>query len=256
MHYWETFLLGLIQGVAEFLPISSSGHLVVTEALLGGSLENLELNVALHFGTLLSILLVYRNTLFKVFLNPKLFSRIVVATLPVVVVGLSLKEQLEAVSAMPVVAGFGFLVTAALLFTTPKFDSGIKELEQITLWDALVIGLFQAVAPLPGISRSGSTIVGALCMGVKREAATSFSFYIAIPALSGATILTTKDLLEQGSEGTPLPAVLLGTVTAFIVGIFALKGLIKLVAARKLLWFAWYCLVLGLVVITWFSLAG
>lgn len=252
MHYWETILLGLIQGIAEFLPISSSGHLVIFESLLGGSSENLELNVALHFGTLLSILLVYRKDFFGVLFNPKLVLAIIVATLPVVVVGLFFKDYFETIFATPTVAGFGLLFTSALLFITPRVDSGERKLEEIRLIDALVIGLFQAIAPMPGISRSGSTIVGGLIMGIRREAAAHFSFYIAVPAIAGATVLNAKDLLEQGPGDTSLAAVAAGTVVAFVTGFLALKWLLKLVVARKLIWFAWYCLAAGLVVITLF----
>ena len=249
MDYWQTILLGIVQGVAEFLPISSSGHLVILETLLGGSVESLELNVALHFGTLLSILVVYRNDLFRVFLNPKMVLAIIVATLPVVVVGLFMKDYLETIFATPLAAGCGLCVTACLLFLTPKIDSGERVLEEIRLRDALVIGLFQAIAPVPGISRSGSTIVGGLLSGLKREAAAHFSFYIAIPAIGGAAVLSAKDLLDEGPGETPLLAVLAGTAVAFAVGIFALRWLLKLIVARKLVWFAWYCLAVAIITI-------
>lgn len=249
MQLWEVIFLGIVQGVTEFLPVSSSGHLVILETVLGGNLENLELNVALHFGTLLSILVVYRRDLIPVLFDLKLMTAIIVATIPVVVTGLFLKSQFEAASSDAIYAGFGLLVTAGLLILTPRIDNGNRELKEIRVKDALVIGLFQAIAPMPGISRSGSTIVGALLMGVKRPAAANFSFYIATPALLGATILTAKDLLEEGSSGTPLTVVSVGTLVAFLVGVFSLKLLLKLVAAGKIAWFGVYCLILGITVI-------
>ena len=250
MQLWEVLILGIVQGIAEFLPISSSGHLVILESLLGGNLENLELNVALHFGTLMSILVVYRKDLLPILFQPKLMAAIVIATLPVVASGLLLKHWFEAASADAFYAGVGLLITAGLLAITPKIDSGERDLPQLRFRDAFVIGLFQAVAPMPGISRSGSTIVGALLMGVRRDVAARFSFYIAIPALLGATVLTLKDLLEVGSTGTPIGTMAAGAVVAFGVGIVALQGLLKLVAARRLVWFSAYCLILGLAVIT------
>ena len=249
MALWEVILLGIVQGIAEFLPISSSGHLVVIESILGGGVENLEVNVALHFGTLLSILVVYRNDLWPVLSDFRLMSKIVVATLPVVVSGLLLKDLFEAASASALTAGIGLLITAGLLFVTLRVKEGDKEIPAITFRDALVIGLFQAVAPLPGVSRSGSTIVGALLMGVNRSSAANFSFYIATPALLGAAVLTTKDLLEEGSSGTPLGTIAIGTAIAFVVGIVALQGLLKIVAKGKIAWFGAYCLILGLGVV-------
>ncbi len=249
MHLWEVIILGIVQGIAEFLPISSSGHLVVLESLLGGDLENLELNVALHFGTLLSILVVYRKDLLPVLFNYKLMTAIVIATLPVVASGLLLKPQFEAASANAIYAGIGLLVTSGLLFWTPRIDTGEKQILEIRYRDALVIGLFQAIAPMPGISRSGSTIVGALLMGVKREAAANFSFYIAVPALLGATVLTLKDLVEEGASGTPVETIAIGTLVAFGVGVVSLKLLLRLVAAGKITMFGRYCLIVGVIVI-------
>lgn len=249
MSLWEFILLGIVQGISEFLPISSDGHLVLVEALLGHQTENLELNVALHFGTLLSILYVYRHQILPVLKQPRLMLAIIVATLPVVVVGLCFKEQFERASEQPLMAGFGLLYTATLLFITPCFDRGERDLSQIRLRDALVIGLFQTLAPLPGVSRSGSTIVGALLMGVRREAAANFSFYIAVPALLGATVLKLKDVVEQGGTSTPLLPTLIGAGVALIVGIFALQSLLRIVAARKLYWFAWYVLAIGLLTV-------
>lgn len=249
MGYWEIILLGIIQGISEFLPISSSGHLVIFEALLGHKAENLELNVALHFGTLLSILVVYRHDIIPALRQPRLVLAVILATLPVVFTGLLLKDLFETASAHPLAAGIGLLITAALLFLTPRIDMGQRELSAIRLRDAWVIGLFQAVAPLPGVSRSGSTIVGALLMGMRRDAAANFSFYIAVPALLGATVLMLKDLLKQDSAGTPLGAVLAGAAVAFVVGVLALKMLLRVVAARRLIWFAWYVLAVGIATI-------
>lgn len=245
MGFWEFILLGIVQGISEFLPISSDGHLVLVEAILGHKTENLELNVALHFGTLISILYVYRTQVIPVLKQPRLVLAIIVATLPVVVVGLGCKDLFERASEQPLIAGFGLLYTSLLLFITPGIDMGQRELKEIRYRDALVIGLLQTLAPLPGVSRSGSTIVGALLMGVKREAAANFSFYIAVPALLGATIVKLKDVVDQGGTSTPLMPTIVGAVVAMVVGIFALQSLLRIVAARKLYWFAWYVLLVA-----------
>ena len=250
MSILEVVILGLVQGIAEFLPISSSGHLVIMEALMGHHSENLELNVALHFGTLLSILVVYRKDLLPALTNPKLVLAVILATLPVVFSGLVFKDFFEAASQNALYAGFGLLYTSALLFLTPRIDNGERPLEAIRFKDALVIGLFQAIAPFPGISRSGSTIVCALLMGMRRDGAANFSFYIAVPALLGATVLTLKDIADVGtSGGTSLVAIGFGTLVSFVVGVAALQSLLRVVAARKLGWFAWYVLAVGIITI-------
>lgn len=249
MELWEIVVLGVVQGVAEFLPISSSGHLVIIESILGGNVENLELNVALHFGTLLSILVVYRKDLFAVLLDRQLMAKIILATLPVVGTGLFLKSFIEQASTSALCAGAGLVVTAGLLFITLRLSTTNKNIQQICFVDAFVIGLFQAIAPMPGVSRSGSTIVGGLLMGVDRTTAANFSFFIAIPALLGATILTAKDLISEGTSGTPLPYIAIGTVVSFVIGVASLKFLLKVVAAGRIAWFGSYCLLLGVAVI-------
>lgn len=247
MSIWEAIFLGIVQGIAEFLPISSSGHLCLLEAILGRSSENLELNIALHFGSLISILWVYRGQVIPVLKQPRLVGAIVIATLPVVFTGFTFKKQFELASASPLITGFGLLYTSLLLFVTPRIDRGQRLLEEIRYRDALVVGLMQAIAPLPGISRSGSTIVGGLLTGMKREAAANFSFYIAVPVLMGATVLQIKDVVEEGGLTNPIVPVLIGTVVSAIVGIFALQSLLRIIAARKLYWFAWYVLIVAVI---------
>lgn len=251
MDYLSAILLGALQGVAEFLPISSSGHLVIAEALLGGQGENIELNVALHVGTLLSILVVYRRDVIPALRNPRLVSAVVVATLPIVIVGLVAKDEIDNVFDEPLVAGFGLLVTSLLMATARLVERGATPIEQTSWRQALVVGIFQAVAVLPGISRSGSTIFGGLTAGLTRQAAANFAFYIAVPAILGAAVLHAKDLMEQGPGDVSAGPLLAGTLTAFIVGVAALRGLLAIVTRQKLHWFAWYTAAAGLATILW-----
>lgn len=256
MDYLRTILLGLIQGIAEFLPISSSGHLAILGSFLGESLENVELNVALHIGTLMSILVVYRNDLLPLLGKPRLMAAIVVATLPVVFTGLLLKDFLEQHLTALWIIGCSLCITGILMGLSRRVEHGERTLDDITLRDALIIGLFQAVAPVPGISRSGSTIFGGLVAGLSRDAAARFSFFIAIPAIGGAAVLYSKDLLEQGAGDTPLGPLLAGTAVAFVVGLASLSMLLRLVTRQKLHWFAWYCLTVGISVVVWQALAS
>ncbi len=244
MSLWEIVLLGIVQGISEFLPISSDGHLVIVESMLGHKTENLSLNIALHFGTLMSILLVYRKDIIPAFKQPKLVLAIIVATLPVVIAALLFGKVFKEASNSSFIAGLGLLYTAGLLFLTPRIDSGTRTMQEINLRDAFFIGCLQALAPLPGVSRSGSTIVAALLLGVRRDAAANFSFYIAVPAIAGAVM---KELLFDSPPMTiEFGNLAIGMFVAFIVGVVALRGLLRVVAARKLIWFGWYVLALAI----------
>ena len=256
--YIEALLLGVVQGIAEFLPISSSGHLVILSELLqrvtGREVDphsSLQMNVALHFGTLLSILVVYREDLIYLIDNRRLCLWIVLATVPVVIVGGAFKDVIEQTMQNPLSAGCFLLVTALLLLVAHKSQKADIPLEKLSWSQALTIGIFQAVAIIPGISRSGSTIAGGLVVGIRRDAATTFSFLIAIPAILGAVFLTIIEILA-GNGGVHSPsALLLGAAVSFVVGLFALRWLIRLISRQKLNWFAWYCAIVGLITILW-----
>lgn len=250
MSFLQAILLGILQGIAEFLPISSSGHLVLAESLLHLPGDNLAFNVVLHVGTLLSILVVYRGELRMLLTQPRVIGAIILATLPIVAVGLLLHDELERAFASPLAAGVALCVTASLLWTTRWIDRGRVELLDITWKQALVVGLFQAVAPVPGISRSGVTIFAGLLSGLSRQTAATFSFLIAIPAILGAATLETWSLIKEGTlSQIPWAIYAVGAAVAFAVGVLALKGLLKVIVARKLHAFAWYCLAVGLLVI-------
>ena len=257
--YLEAIILGVVQGIAEFLPISSSGHLVILREPLGRLLgvqttdldKNLQLNVALHLGTLFSILAIYRAELRKLTRQPRLCLAIVVATIPIVIVGFTLKDRFEVVFGDPLVAGCGLLLTAGLLVVGQKMGRGDRSLEGMPMRQALVIGLFQAVAIVPGISRSGSTIAGGLLTGLRRDSAAMFSFFIAIPAISGAAVLIGKDIWQGQGGGNALPVLAVGALTSFVVGFFSLRWLLRLISQRKLHWFACYCALVAVVTILW-----
>lgn len=251
MTYLELLFLGIVQGIAEFLPISSSGHLTILQALLGRSLETSAINVVLHLGTLVSIGVVFWKDLLALPRQPRLCLAILIATLPLIPMGLFLKDWLDATFQSVIWAGVCLCVTAMLLASFPRIEHGERSLADIRLRDAIAIGLFQAIAPLPGISRSGITIFGGLATGLSREAAARFSFLIAIPAIGGATILYAKDLFEGSTQGAAFGPLLLGAVVACVVGILSLNWLLKLVQTRRLWPFALYCAVVGLMTIVW-----
>jgi undecaprenyl-diphosphatase len=254
--YLEAILLGIVQGIAEFLPISSDGHLLIAQDLLGREVGTMTLTVALHVGTLLSIIVVFWNDLLAALRKPRLCLAIGVATLPLIPVGLFLKETIDTTLQATIWAGAGLCLTAIVLGASGWIPQGDRALEDIRLRDAFLIGCCQAIAPLPGVSRSGMTIVGGLLVGLQREAAARFSFLIAVVALSGATLLYAKDIYETGATNSAAGPLIVGTVVSFVVGVAALHLLLKVVARRKLGWFAIYCAVVGLAVIVWQLTAG
>lgn len=258
MEYVQAIILGVVQGIAEFLPISSSGHLVIADALLreyNGTTspkESVTMEIALHFGTLMSIILVYRQDLIRLLTDRRLIAMIIIATIPVGLAGVLLKSRLELMFAKPIVAGCALMVTAAVLLAGRQLQRSGKPLSELTPGSATLIGIFQAVAIVPGISRSGSTIAAGMITGLDRENAARFSFLIAIPAIAGATVLQLKDLVTGEAQFTGDPAALLiGTVISFVVGILALRWLIKIVMADRLHYFAYYCIIAGGLTVAW-----
>jgi undecaprenyl-diphosphatase len=250
-------LLALVQGVAEFLPISSSGHLIVLGNWLGGSegaLPDLnDVNIVLHLGTLGSIVVFYWRRVLKLLTDDRrVIWLMFIGTLPAVVVGLPLKLMFEHLLESPLVAGLLFPVTGLVLLWTLRLPQGELDYRKMSWRDALFIGGCQAVAILPGLSRSGSTIAAGLARGLNRASAATFSFLLAIPAILGAGVLEGIDLLKDGkSVSVPIDQLLIGAAVSFVVGLGAIWLLNRWLQTGKLAIFAWYCILLGVVVVTW-----
>ncbi|WP_235935078.1 undecaprenyl-diphosphate phosphatase [Candidatus Laterigemmans baculatus] len=243
-------ILAIVQGIAEFLPISSSGHLVIVGALLGGSDETATVEIILHAGTLASILVVYWQRIFALLrADRRVIPLLIVGTLPAAVLGLTIKSQAEWLLSNPLLAGCMLLVTGGLLLMLKWLPEGTGEYQQMRLWEALLVGCFQAFALLPGISRSGSTIVGARLLGMGRTDAVTFSFLLAIPAILGASVLAVRDLVQEEVASQATAVLALGAVVSFVVGIGALRWLIRWAREGRLYWFAAWCIPVGLLVI-------
>lgn len=254
--YLQAIVLGIVQGISEFLPISSDGHLVIAQQILAYFLgeklaDGKDLVVMLHLGTLAAIVAVYARDLWELRKDFRLCAMIVMATIPAAVAGLTLEDWFDQVFNSSLIAGFGLLVTAVMLYCGHIMEKGLHT-EKTLPWPAmLLIGCFQALALLPGVSRSGSTIVAGLLTGMDRVSATRFSFLLAVPVTAGAITLTVKHLLEGETSGPPIPLgpMVVGIVVAFVVGWLVLHGMIRLVQQRRLPWFAAYCVALGAVTI-------
>lgn len=253
----RAILLGVIQGITEFLPISSDGHLALMQMGLDrwlgktGDGNTLELVLALHVGTLISIIAVFWKDLVKLPRQPWLCGLLILATIPAGLVGLFLKDTFEQAFNSPLIAGLGFLVTAAALFAGQWYERPRIQEQQLTMLQALWIGCCQTFALLPGVSRSGTTIAAGLSTGLERSASARFSFLMAVPVIGGATLLMVKDVIKAGHTSHSLSALVIGATTAGLVGYFALSWLLRMVTQRRLHYFAYYCLVLGLATIAW-----
>ena len=196
---WQVLILAVVQGIAEFLPISSSGHLVIVAALLGkGSAEGLDVadvNIVLHLGTLVSIVVFYWGEILRLLTKDRrVIPLLIVGTIPAVVLGLWVKSQFEHLLSSPALAGWMLLLTGLLLILTRRLATSERQYHQLGYWDAVKIGVAQSFALLPGISRSGTTIAAGLFCGLRREDAAAFSFLLAIPAIGGAALLEIIDL--------------------------------------------------------------
>lgn len=270
----ESILLGIIQGLTEFLPVSSSGHIELGKALLDAEPKDpLLFSIVVHAATALSTIVIYRRDILQIILDlfkfqwnesTKFAAMILLSMIPVGVVGVLFEEQIEALfNGQIVLVGFMLLVTGALLFFSDRYHS---QDGPVTFPKALIIGIAQAIAILPGISRSGSTISTALLLGIDRSRAARFSFLMVLPPIIGATLLKLKDYLEGGEEvanstamavadsaaaaGDVGPiALVAGFIASFLAGLLACQWMIALVKRSKLDYFAIYCFVAGTVAI-------
>ncbi len=259
MSYLHAIALGIIQGLTEFLPISSSGHLAVVQEWLGHPPESPEMmafDVVSHLGTLAAAAVVFRQPLVKLLASRRHAVRIlglcVAPTVITAAIGLSCNSYFESLFGQGRLIGGAFIVTGIVLFVAARAPRPQKGWKQFTILAASLVGLAQALAIMPGLSRSGLTICAATLLGLRRRWAVEFSFLIAAPAILGATILKLKDLFDAvpadqlSNLSGPLTV---GGVVAFGVGLLALMLLLRLVRRAKLHWFSYYLWPLGLFVI-------
>ena len=265
MNVFESIVLGLIQGLTEFLPVSSSGHLQIAKALLGVEIqENLTFDVTLHVATVLSTLLVLRKEVgdllrgvlkFQMNEQTQYIFKILLSMIPIGIVGICLKDQINEMLNAPyilVIVGAMLLLTAVLLTFATYAKPRIKE--KISYRDAFIIGLGQALAAMPGLSRSGTTIATGLLLGNKKESVAHFSFLMVIlPILGEAFLEVIGGEMAMGAEIGLWPLVA-GFVSAFAAGTFACRFMIEIVKRSKLVWFAVYCAIVGSIsIISYFA---
>jgi undecaprenyl-diphosphatase len=265
MEIIHALILGLIQGLTEFLPVSSSGHLALAQVLFDMKVSTgVIFEIVVHFGTLCSIFIYYRSEILDLikalplWLKPssawqhahaRMILFIIVSMIPALIIALFFKEMVEAWFVNPIIVSSMLILTGTILFAT-RFQK--ESSENISLKKSLGIGLAQAFAILPGISRSGSTISMALFLGMKKKDAANFSFLMVIPVIFGAMILAMKDLSEAGEVSAQAIPLFVGFLASFASGYIALKLLIGLLKSRGIYPFAWYCWLVGLGSLVWF----
>jgi len=252
MDIFQAIILGIVQGITEWLPISSKSHLIIVQQLFG-LVQPAIFDLILHIGSLIVVFFVFWKDIMKlvkgVFTGDKKSLKyagyLIVASIPVAIIGLVFKHQIEAALSNMYILGFGFLFTATILFLSkypiikPVKNAGLK------LWHAILMGLSQMATVLPGVSRSGTTISTGMIFGADKEEAARFSFLMFIPAILGATLLEFKDI----GTITNIPALIVGTIFAMITGYLALKLLMNIIQKDKFWYFSIYCAILGIVVL-------
>jgi len=247
MNFIQAILLGFIQGATEFLPVSSSGHLAIAQHFLGFKEANLAFDTFLHVGTLLAVILFFWKDLIKLKLKNLLV--IAVGTIPAVFVGLIIKNYIESIITSTIIVACFLIVTGIVNLISDKKLNQEDTVSEISFKNAFIIGLFQAVAIIPGISRSGSTLFGGLMQKLSRKDAFKFSFYLSIPAILGATLLQGLDVLEMGLNGISPHLYLIGATAAFITGVSSLKIFKYIIDKARLEVFGWYCISIGVLVL-------
>ena len=269
MTYLNAIILGIIQGVAEFLPISSSGHLSIFQNFFGLTSvegEHIFFDVLLHFGTLIAVFVFYRQDIMDLILeaiamlkrekspmgkeagisNRRLILLIIVGTLPLFLI-LPFKDRVESLYNNTIFIGCALIVTGLMLFFSDRVAHGKKTAREATVFDAVIIGFAQGVATIPGISRSGSTIVTGLSCGFSRSFAVKFSFFLSIPAVLGANLLSLVDAIGGGIDLKMFPKYVVGVLAAMISGYLSLRFLKRLAEKKGLGAFSYYCWGAGLV---------
>lgn len=261
----QAIIIGIVQGLTEFLPISSSAHLIFIQELLGAEQANLAFDVLLHFGTLIAVIgYFYKDIIemikaffssiadifrrrfrqgFKEDQYKKLAWMIIIGTIPVAIVGVLFNSQIEAAFHTLTIPAFFLLITGLLLYTSQRINVGSRNIEKTGIKDSIIVGIGQALAIIPGLSRSGTTISSGLYLGFDKEFAAKFSFLLAIPAILGATVVQLKDI-TTGLD-VNMTAYVFGFLAALVSGYLAISIVLKLIKERNLDIFAYYCWIVG-----------
>ena len=278
MTYFQAIILGIVQGLSEFLPISSSGHLALLQHFFGIQSDNVMMfTVMLHVGTLVSVFIMYWSDIWalikefflmiadlctgkglRLTVRPvrKLGLMIIWATIPTAIMGLLFNNFFESLNSKLWAIAIGWIITGFMLYFSEKISRNRNGIEEMRFRDGFLIGVLQGIAICPGISRSGSTMVGGLSTGLRREFAVRFAFLISIPTILGAAVMEAPDAVQASASGMAMGPVIVGVIVSAVCGVLAIKAMIKVVIAQKLKWFAYYVWVLGAVILVYSFVYG
>lgn len=253
MSVLEAVILGIVQGLAEFLPVSSSGHLVLLQKLFGIEEPAVTFDIFLHMATLIPVFVVFWGDIWKLIKNPfqKTTYLLAVGTLPLIPLALFFKDAIDAMFSGGLFLGVNFLITALLLVLADAKSEGGKNLKTMKYTDSAIVGVMQAVAVCPAISRSGATITGSLFVGLTRESAARFSFLLSIPAILGAFVFEFKDVVTGGESFFSLGVapMLAGFIAAAVSGFFAIGVMLRVIKTKRLSYFSYYVAALGVLIV-------
>lgn len=254
MEIWEAVILGILQGIAEFLPISSSGHLVLLQKILGIDGEaNITFDIILHLGTLIPVFIVYWNDIWAIIKKPfqKMTFMIILGTIPTVIFALLFKDGIEGFFESGKYLGYAFIFTGVVLLYADRTGKGRRSEKDMNIVDAAAVGCMQAVAIIPAISRSGSTISGALFRKLDRETAAKYSFLLSIPAILGAAVLEIKKFIDGEAviDNVLSAPYIFGFLASAVFGYIAIKFMLRLINNCKLRYFSIYVFILGALII-------
>ena len=266
MDLLTVILLGIVEGVTEFLPVSSTGHLILASALLGYDAETWAVfNIVIQLGAILAIVVLYWRTFWVVLtglfrldpLSIRFVRNILIAFIPAAVIGLALHKKIEALLGQPIVVTVALVVGGVAIIAIERFTKPgeVRGVAEVPLGTVVGIGFIQCLAMVPGVSRSGATILGALALGVERRTAAEFSFFLAIPTMLGATTLelvANRHAIASGA-GVGLGAIALGTVIAFLVALVVVRWFVTLVGRSGFSPFGWYRIVVGIAAFVWLT---
>ncbi|MBN2453390.1 MAG: undecaprenyl-diphosphate phosphatase [Candidatus Omnitrophica bacterium] len=241
----QAVILGFVQGLTEFFPISSSGHLVIIQGLFGIKEPMLAFDIFLHAGSLVAVLIYFRRDIWNLFTAQRMMLLyLAAASVPTAIIGLMLKDAVEELFTRPHITGYMFMITGVLLIGASLYTAFTRRRIQgrVGLANALITGTAQGLAIIPGISRSGATIASGIMSGIGREQAFRFSFLLSIPAIIGAIMIKAHNITD-GLLSANMPCFLLGAVTAMLTGLFSVSVLLKVVKSNKLYFFGIYCII-------------
>ena len=253
MDLLNALILGIIQGLTEFIPVSSKGHLVIAQKLLQNFTEPPVLfDAVLHLGTAAVIIFYFRHRLKEILTNPRLIGLVALATIPVAFAGYVFKHRIEELFTNVPLTGLCFIIMGTLLFFADRRQNGVKSASETTWLDAALIGLAQVFALIPGISRSGSTISSGIFRGLNKKFAMEFSFLLSVPAILGAAGLKIKDALHEGVVQLNFLPFIAGFLAAAVVGYFTIKVLLDFLQRQRMYIFSVYLWIAGTLVLVFF----